>query len=137
MDNEKLLIGGVIVIALVIAIPIIAPMLSKEDQYDPIVDSHKLQELNDAVAQYGQQFGQYPPSLHYLVPDFISEVPVTSTRLQFTYDPATGAVMNPSAPAAAAPPEDANPRRRRSGGLGLSPATEGMTGLGASQELKY
>lgn len=137
MDNEKLLIGGVIIIALVVAIPIIAPMLSKKDQYDPIVDSHKLQQLNDAVDQYGRQFGQYPPSLHYLVPDYIDEIPVTSTRLQFQYNPATGAITNPSAPAAAAPPSDDQPRRRRGGGSGLSPATEGMTGLGAAQELNY
>ena len=112
-------------------------MISQKDHYDPVVDSHKLQQLNDAVAQYGRQFGQYPPSLHYLVPDFINEIPVTSTRMQFKYNPATGAIINPSAPAAAPSHSDDQPRRRMGGGTGLSPATEGMTGLGASQELNF
>ncbi len=134
MDNEKLLIGGGILIAFVIAIPILAPMLSSEGKYDAVADTHKLQQLNDAVTAYGQAHGQYPPSLHYLVPDYIDEIPLTSTRLQFAFDPQNGRITNPSAPVLVK--KNSKKASTRWGG-GVGPATSAMTGLGVSEELNY
>jgi hypothetical protein len=138
MDNEKLLIGGGILIALVIAIPILAPMLSDEGKYDAVADTHTLQQLNDAVTAYGQAHGQYPASLHHLVPEYIDEIPLTSTRLQFAFNARTGLITNPSAPVLVkkdSKKKSGNSRRNRGGGI--SPATDAMTGLGVSQELNY
>ena len=139
MDSDKLLIGGIVVIALIIAIPVLAPMFTSERAYDPIVDSHKLEALKNAVNTYGQETGQYPASLFDLVPKYIEEIPLTSTNLQFGYDPRNGAIINPSAPAGAqaAVKNDGGKRERRPGSGTLSPASEAMTGLGISEELNY
>jgi hypothetical protein len=141
MDNEKLLIGGVVIIALVLAIPIVAPMLSKKNQYDAVADSHKIQQLLDAVDAYGQTNQHYPPSLHHLVPDYIDEIPLTSTNLQFEYNPQNGRVTNPSAPIVPdAKSQNAlgNPGKRgRKGSSGVTPATDAITGIGVSQELNF
>lgn len=134
MDNEKLWIGGVIVILLVLAIPIIGPMVIDTSGYDPAADSHKLDLMNRAIKNYASINRQYPPTLHHLVPNFLDAVPLTSTNLQFQYDARTGTVTNPSAP----PPKPEGPRTIRvGGGGGVSPATDAMTGLGVSQELNY
>lgn len=134
MDNEKLLIGGVIVILLVLAIPIIGPMVIDTSGYDPVADSQKLDTMNRAIKNYANTNQQYPPTLHYLVPDFLDAVPLTSTNLQFQYDARTGTVTNPSAP----PPKPEGPNTIRiGGGGGVSPATDAMTGLSVSQELNY
>ena len=138
MDNEKLVIGGAVLIVLVLAIPILAPMLSSEGKYDAVADSHKMQQMNDAVAAYARDHQQYPPTLYHLVPDYMDEIPVTSTRRLFEYDPRTGVIVNPSAPPAShAKSLDGTQRQRNRGGGGVSPATDAMTGLGVSQELNY
>ncbi len=134
MDNDKLLIGGVIVIVLVIAIPILAPYIINDRKYDPVADSHKLERLNKAVTAYGQKNGQYPPSLYYLVPDYIGEVPVTSTRLQFDYNPSNGVISNPSAPVL---PGERSKKASGYQGRGVSATTEAMTGLSASEDLNF
>ena len=137
MEDNKLLIGGLIIIAAVLAIPIIGPMI-RGNGYDPVADSHKLDTLNKAVANYARTMNQYPPSLHHLVPKFLAEVPLNSVRQQFEYDPRSGTVINPAAVAAAAAAEGktANGGRIGGGGGGISPATDAMTGLSVSQELK-
>lgn len=138
MEDNKLLIGGLIIIALVIAIPVVGPML-RGSGYDPVADSHKLDSLNKAVAAYAQMNNQYPPSLHHLVPKFLPQIPLNSVNQQFQYDPRTGMVVNPAAVAAQAAEDNASAGAQRPGrgGGGLSPATDGMTGLSVSQELKY
>lgn len=136
MEDNKLLIGGLILIAGFIALPIIAPML-RGNGYDPVADTHKVDALNKAVASYARTFNQYPPTLHHLVPKFLAEVPINSVRQQFQYDPRTGTVINPAAPAPA-PPQGKTVARGNwgQGGGGVSPATDAMTGLSVSQELK-
>lgn len=137
MEDNKLLIGGLIIIAVVIAIPVLGPMI-RGNGYDPVADSHKLDSLNKAVAAYAQANNQYPPSLHHLVPNFIPQIPLNSVNQQFQYDPRTGMVVNPAAVAAqAAEDQAAGGAPRRGGGGGLSPATDAMTGLSVSEELKY
>jgi hypothetical protein len=136
MDDNRLLIGGLIIIALVIAIPVLGPML-RGSGYDPVADSHKLDTLNKAVATYARAHNQYPPSLHHMVPQFLAEVPLNSTNTQFQYDPRTGTVINPAAVAAeAAEGKTAGGGQGRGGG-GISPATDAMTGLSVSEELKF
>ena len=98
MDNDKLLIGGAAVIVLVLAIPIIGPMVLNRNGYDAAADAPKIAALNHAIEEYARTNGQYPPTLFYLPPKFIEEIPLTSTNLQFEYDPRTGKVTNPSAP---------------------------------------
>lgn len=136
MEDNKLLIGGLIIIAAVLAIPIIAPMI-RGNGYDPVADTHKIDTLNKAVANYARTYNQYPPSLHYLVPKFLAEVPLNSIRQQFEYDPRSGTVINPAAvTAAAAEGKTASKDNWGRGGGGISPATDAMTGLSVSQELK-
>lgn len=105
MNNDKLLIGGAVVIVLLIAIPIIGPMVRSPKGYDPVADTHKIDQLNQAIENYARVNGQYPPTLFYLSPKFIKEIPVTSTNLQFEYDPRTGKITNPSAPVIPPPAE--------------------------------
>lgn len=139
MDN-KLLIGVGAIIVLVLALPVIGPMLHKKNAYDPTADAQKIAQMDQAVENYARANGQYPPSLHYLVPNYLPEVPLTTTRLQFQYDPQTGRITNPSAPKTPEDEKDAGRRGIRSGGGGgggISPATDAMTGLSASQELNF
>lgn len=139
MEDNKLLIGGIIIIALIVAIPVIGPML-RGSGYDPVADSHKIDTLNKAVAGYARANNQYPASLHNLVPQYLDKVPLNSVHTQFEYDPATGTVINPAAVAAEAAEGDGKSKtaggRKGGGGMGISPATDSMTGLSVSQELK-
>lgn len=133
MDNHKLLIGGAIIIALVLAIPIIGPKIFDTSGYDPAADSHKIDMINKALKNYVTINQQLPPTLHYLVPDYLEAVPLTSTNAQFEYDPRTGAIINPSAPSAQPDGEQAG----RSGGGGVPPVTDALTGLSVSEELNF
>jgi len=132
MDN-KLLIGGIVVIVALLAIPIVGAKL-RGSGYDPAADTQKMDILNRAIANYARTNNQYPPSLHNLVPNFVAEVPLNSLRQQFQYDPRTGTVVNPASPAAT-PEETAGQRPGRGGGI--SPATDAMTGLSVSEELNF
>lgn len=134
MEDNRLLIGGLILIAVILAIPVLGPMI-RGNGYDPVADSHKLDTLNKAVASYARAHNQYPPSLHHLVPQYLAEVPLNSTRTQFQYDPGTGTVINPAA-AEAAEGKTAGGGQGRGGG-GISPATDAMTGLSVSEELNF
>lgn len=135
MEDNKLLIGGIIIIALIVAIPVLGPMI-RGNGYDPVADSHKIDTLNKAVASYARANNQYPPSLHYLVPQYLAEVPLNSVHGQFEYDPRTGTVINPAAAVATEDPKTAGRSPSRGGSGGISPATDAMTGLSVSQELK-
>lgn len=135
MDSEKLLIGGVILIALIVALPFVKPLFSKTNQYDAVADSHKLKQLSDAVNAYGQKNGQYPPSLFYLAPDYIDVIPLTSTNKEFQYDPTTGTISNPSAPAAMDTGLAKDSKSKSRGNGGITPATDAMTGLSVANEL--
>ena len=133
MEDNRLLIGGIVIIALLVAIPIVGPMI-RGNGYDAVADSHKIDTLKKAVENYARINQQYPPSLHFLVPEYLEAVPLTSTNLQFQYDPRTGQISNPSAPV---PEGTQNAGRQGSGGGGISPATDAMTGLSVSEELNF
>ena len=139
MDNEKLIIGAIALVAIVLLAPFIHSRFFDQHRYDPVADSHKLEELRDAITAYGQQTGQYPPSLFHLVPDYIDEIPLTSTNQQFEYDPTNGNLVNPGAPIEKAPEDDKNARNggRSRGGSGVSAGTDAITGVGVAQELNY
>lgn len=138
MDNEKLLIGGIVVIGLVLAAPFIYPLIVDTSAKNAAIDTQNMDRLNKAVDNYARINQQYPPSLHHLVPDYIAEVPLTATNRQFQYSPRTGAITNPAAATATAASDKSDTgRRRNSGGGGGTVATEALTGVGVSQELNF
>ena len=136
MEDNKLLIGGIVVIALLIAIPVIGPML-KGSSYDPALDAVRMETINKAVASYARDNNAYPNTLNDMVPKYLAEVPVSSTNAPFEYYPSTGTIINPAAVAAeqAQGKTASSPSRGSGGGGGISPATDAMTGLSVSEEL--
>jgi len=138
MQDNKLLIGGVVIIALLVAIPVLGPML-RGNPYDPAEDARKMETLNKAISSYVQSNNRPPSSLEAMVPDYLAEVPLNSVNSPFQYDPRTGAVSNPAAAEAAETAEQSAEGGARGGrgGGGISPATDAMTGLGVSQELNF
>ena len=134
MDNDKLLIGGIAVIVLVLAMPFVYPMLVDTSGYDAAKDTQNMERIYKAIGNYGAINQQYPPSLHHLVPDYLAEVPLTSTNQQFLYDPRTGQLTNP---ASTPTQEPQRAGRRGSGSGGIPPATDAMTGLGVAEELNF
>jgi hypothetical protein len=137
MEDNKLLIGGIVVIALIIAIPVIGPML-KGSGYDPALDAVRMETLNKAVASYARDNNAYPNTLNDMVPKYLAEVPVTSTNKPFEYYPSTGTIINPAAVAAEqAQGKSAAGTGAGSSSGGISPATDAMTGLSVSEELNF
>src|SRR5690606_24913795 len=116
----------------VIAIPFILPMFQSNEP-DPALDNQRMERLNKAIENYATINRQYPSSLDALVPEFLAAVPVNSTNMPFNYDPATGVVTNP----APAVETEGTRQSTRSGGGGISPATDAMTGLSVSEELNF
>ncbi len=133
MDNDKLMYTVIGIVVVVIAFPFIYKMFYDAGGYDAAQDAQNVERLNKAIENYATINQQFPPSLHHLVPDYLAEVPLTSTRQVYQYDPATGKVTNP------APPADGTKQAgapRGSGG-GVSPATDAITGLSVSEELNF
>ena len=93
MEDNKLLIGGIVVIALLIAIPVLGPML-KGSGYDPALDAVRMETINKAVASYARDNNAYPKDLNAMVPKYLAEVPVSSTKAPFEYYPSTGTIIN-------------------------------------------
>ena len=104
MKNDNLLIGGAAIILVLLAIPIIGPMVLGPKGYDPEIDTPRIAQLNHAVEDYARANGHYPPSLFYLSPDYLKEIPLTSTNLQFEYDARTGRITNASEPVGVSAP---------------------------------
>lgn len=138
MEDNKLLIGGIVVIALLIAIPVIGPML-KGSGYDPALDASRMETINKAVASYARENNAYPRTLDEMVPKYLAEVPLNSTNTPFEYYPSTGTIINPAAVAAeqAQGQTATGPAGRSGGGGGISPATDALTGLSVSEELNF
>lgn len=137
MEDNKLLIGGIVVIALLIAIPVIGPML-KGSSYDPALDAVRMETINKAVASYARDNNAYPKDLNAMVPKYLAEVPVSSTNAPFEYYPSTGTIINPAVAAEQAGGKTASgPSGGSGGGGGISPATDAMTGLSVSEELNF
>jgi hypothetical protein len=95
-------------------------------------DQQQLASLRQAIQAYWNDRGAYPPSLYALVPTYLDVLPESSSGRPFTYDAQTGAVSAPGAPPSEARPQ---PQPRQRHGAGTTPMVEGMTGLGAQQEL--
>jgi hypothetical protein len=58
-------------------------------------DQQKMEQLAQAVYNYGFDVGVYPGSLDALVPTYISAVPTTSSGMVFVYNPVNGMVYHP------------------------------------------
>jgi len=114
------------------AAPQAAPAMTAQDQ-------EALAKLKVGVLDYWTSKRAYPKSLYALVPEFIDQVPATSSGQAFIYDPQTARVYHPAElnrqmPAPAAPQVPASPRRPQ-GGVGAGPMGEVMTGIGIQEEL--
>lgn len=133
MDNDKLLYTAGAIILVVIAFPFVYPLLVDTSGQHAAQDRQSMERISNAINNYATINQQYPPSLQHLVPEYLAELPLTSTNLQFQYDPSTGQLTNP-APTPAGGAEQAG--APRSGG-GISPATDAMTGLSVSEELNF
>lgn len=134
MDSEKILYWGIAAIVVVLAIPLIYPLLVDNTELDAARDQQRMERLGKAIETYAKINERYPSTLYDLVPEYIAEVPLTTARESFEYDPRTGWVSHPSP---ADPEDDDGKSRRRASGGGISPATDAMTGVGVSQELNY
>lgn len=104
-------------------------------------DQEALNKLKVGVLDYWTSKRAYPPSLYALVPEFIDQVPATSSGQAFVYDPQAARVYHPSELNAqmnspATPQQQQQPaRRRQRGGAGAGPMGEMMTGIGIQEEL--
>lgn len=101
-------------------------------------DWQKLDTVNAAIRSYAQATGQYPASLHALVPAFLPSLPRTSAGLDFVYNPSYGVAYLPAAGAAGSMPQAAAPTAGRRGGSGVAgagPLAETMTGISISNQL--
>ena len=102
-------------------------------------DQEALNKLKVGVLDYWTSKRAYPPSLYALVPEFIDQVPATSSGQAFVYDAQAGRVYHPAelkAQTNASPaPQQQPARRRERGGAGAGPMGEMMTGIGIQEEL--
>ncbi|MDX9975844.1 MAG: hypothetical protein RBU21_22885 [FCB group bacterium] len=100
-------------------------------------DWQTLTELNNAIRNYANATGTYPPTLYSLVPGYLPAVPKTAGGQDFTYDPQYGAAYLPQSSAmggSTPPPAAAVPRGAGAVGGG-GPMGEAMTGIGISNQL--
>lgn len=134
MDNEKLMIGGVIIIAALIGIPVLYPLLVDTSAKNAAKDKQSLERIQTAVNNYATINRRYPTTLYELVPDYLAEVPLSTSRLVFQYNPNSGRVALPDYAQANAAQ---NGGGRGGGGGGVSATTDALTGLSVSEELKF
>lgn len=135
MENDKLILAIILIVIVVAAFPVVYPMLVDNTAKHAATDAQNLQRIQDAVRNYATLKGQYPASLADLSPEFMAQVPNTTARKPFNYNPRTGQVSNP-APSEADGGSGQNVRAR-GGGSGVPASTDAFTGLGVSQELNY
>jgi len=137
MDNDKLMYAAIAIVLVVIAFPFIYPMIVDTSGYNAAQDTQNMERIYKAINNYATINQHFPPSLHHLVPEYLGEVPLTSTNLQFQYDPLTGKIVNPSSPTGDGSTQAGRSQRPGRDGGGISPATDAMTGLGVSEELNF
>lgn len=98
-------------------------------------DTKTIQDIKNAINQYGTQVGYYPPTLDALYPQYLSSPPRTSMGGQFVYNSQNGFVGMPGTGA---------PRQRQSGagqgsggygGGGAGPMGEVMTGIAIQNQM--
>jgi hypothetical protein len=134
MDNEKLVIGGVIIIAALIGIPLLYPMLVDTTARNAAKDKQSMERIQAAVDNYAKINQRYPNTMYDLVPEYLAEVPLSTSRLAFQYNPGTGRVALPDYAAASS---SRSAGGRGAGGGGVPPATDAITGLSVSEELNF
>lgn len=127
--DKRVLIGVGVFVALLLALPILAPLAKQLKGPDLELDAANQERIYQAVQSYGRQMGYYPPSLEALVPTYLESVPVTSMGEAFTYSAQTGVVGAPSS----APQEKKARGSAPVGGAG--PMGEVMTGISIQEEL--
>jgi hypothetical protein len=104
-------------------------------------DAQKVNQIRSAVARYGQKTGRYPTSLYALVPEYLPELPATSSGQDFVYYPQNGAVYHPAQLQlqVAVPPQTTALRPVgpvRAPGVGAGgPMAEVMTGIAIQNQL--
>jgi hypothetical protein len=96
-------------------------------------DTQRMQQIQQAIIQYGTATGYYPPTLDDLYPNYLPQLPRTASGQQFVYNNQNGYLAMPAAQAVAAAP--AAPQRPIGGGAGVGPMGEVMTGIGMQQQL--
>lgn len=99
-------------------------------------DQQAKEQIRQAINNYGQAVGYYPPSLQALVQyGYLQSVPKTSSGKDFVFHPENGALYHPAELAQQQAQQD--PAQQRSGasagGAGLMGET--MTGIGVQNEL--
>ncbi len=100
-------------------------------------DQQKLQQIRNAINQYGMAVGYYPPTLSALVPTYLPAVPKTDSGEDFYYRCEDGTLMHPAQlrqpqQQFARPPMPAN---SGVGAGGAGPMGEVMTGIGMQNQL--
>ncbi len=99
-------------------------------------DTQRMQQIQQAIVQYGTATGYYPPTLDDLYPNYLPQLPRTASGQQFVYNNQNGYLAMPAAQAVAAAPAAPQQRQRSmGGGAGAGPMGEMMTGIGMQQEL--
>lgn len=97
-------------------------------------DTQMMEQIRQAINQYGTATGFYPPTLDALYPTYLSQMPRTASGQQFVYNNQNGYLASPTQQAAA-PAAPAQQRQRVGGGSGVGPMGEVMTGIGMQQQL--
>jgi hypothetical protein len=98
-------------------------------------DAAAMARIREAINAYGTATQYYPPTLQTLVPQYLGAVPKTASGKDFIYDMTNGALVNPDAVAQQPTLSQVPQQRRPTGGGGVGPMGEMMTGIGMQQEL--
>ena len=96
-----------------------------------VTDTQRMEQIRKAINQYGTATGYFPPTLDALYPQYLPQLPRTSSGQQFVYNNQNGYLALPTG--------QTTPQRqmqqRRGGGAGVGSMGEVMTGVGMQQEL--
>ena len=74
--------------------PVTGEIFPSDDGPSP-EDYLLMEDIREAITQYGTATGYYPPTLDDLYPNYLSSLPRTSTRRDFTYNNQNGELGHP------------------------------------------
>lgn len=97
-------------------------------------DLRMMEDIRSAINRYGTATGFFPPTLDALYPHYLSRPPRTSANEPFIYNNQNGYLAHPRQQAQM-PGLSAPATPRHTGGAGVGPMGEIMTGIGIQQEL--
>ncbi len=95
-------------------------------------DQRMMSAIHAAINAYGTATGYYPSTLDTLYPQYLSQMPRTSTGQPFLYNNQNGQVTHPAQQATGRTPAQ---HVQPVAGGGAGPMGEVMTGIGIQQEL--